>query len=296
MSVSIIILNYNTKELLEKCLNSVFQKGWKRKFEVCVVDNASSDGSVEIVKKNFTQVKLLVSENNLGFTGGNNIGIKKSSSDLLILLNSDTEVLDGSLDNLIDSCENSDFGIMSCKLLNNDLTFQANAGDLPFGWSVFNWISGLDDIPVLGKYLSSFHINRQEFYKGTKEVGWISGSVMAIKRQVVDKIGYLDEGIFMYGEDVEYCLRAQRAGFKVGWTDQAQIIHLGGGSSDDPKFRQWLGELKGLLYIYKKYYGLLAKVLLKLVLYPFVILRILAFLVVGNFQFSKTYAKILINI
>lgn len=290
MKVAIVILSYNTRDILKKCLESIFNKNWENQFDIWVVDNASIDGSAEMVSKDFSKVNLVKNSQNLGFTGGNNTVLKKIESEIVILLNSDTEVLDRSLDELVYFLNKNDFSVASCKLLNSDKSLQPNAGNLPFGFSLVMWLSGL------GSIFDSFHINKPNFYTGEKEVGWVSGSVMVIKQEVFKKIGFLDEGIFMYGEDVDFCLRAKKAGFKIGWTDKAQIVHLGGGSSSDPHFRQWLGEFKGLLYIYKKYYGLLASLLVRLMLYPFIVLRIFAFALIGRYSFSKTYAKILINL
>lgn len=297
MKLAVVILSFNTKELLQDCLSSIFEKKWQTDFEVWLVDNGSADGSAQMVKKNFPKVKLIESKENLGFTGGNNLALKKAQADYYLLLNSDTVVLDGSIDKLINFADNHDFGILSCKLLNKDKTLQPNAGDLPTLFPTFVWLSGLDDVLFfLKNYLPSVHKTSKSYYLGQKEVGWVSGSVMLIKDQVVKKIGGLDEKIFMYGEDLEYCLRAYKNGFKVGWTDSAQIIHLGGGSTKNASLKQWLGEFKGLLYVYKKYYGQVSASFLKILIYFFVTLRIIAFSLIGKFNSSKTYAKILVTI
>lgn len=297
MSLTIIIVSFNTKQLLKSCLQSIFQKKWKNEIKVVVVDNASIDGSDEMVEKDFPRVNLIRSKINTGFAGGNNLGLKAISANLYLLLNSDTKVLDDSLDNLVDFMASSDFGIGSCKLLNKDRSLQPNAGSLPFGWPLFFWLAGWDDIvPVIGSKLPSFHQKYSQFYQGDHEVGWVSGSAMVIKKEVVDKIGLLDQSIFMYGEDAEYCFRAKRAGFKVGWTNQAQIIHLGGGSSHDPSYKQWVGEFRGLLYIYGKYFGFLSQVFLRLLIYLFVLIRMAVFLIIGKVKVSTTYAKVLFNL
>lgn len=294
--LTVIILNFNTQELLYQCLTSVMQK-WRYQVDVLVVDNASDDGSIAMVKKSFPKVNLLENKTNLGFTGGNNRGIKISKSRYYLLLNSDTIVLDQALDNLIDFMDRSNFAIGSCKILNKNKTCQPNVGDLPFFLPLFFWLSGLDDI--LRKFnigTPSFHKQRENFYQGEKEVGWVSGAAMIIKDEVIKKIGFLDEKIFMYGEDVEYCLRASRNCFKVGWTDQGEIIHLGGGSVSNPSFKQWVGEFQGLLYIYETYFGLLRELLLKLMIYFFVTIRIAAFLIIGKPKISQTYGKVMFSI
>lgn len=288
MNAAVVILSYNTKDLLRSCLDSVFSQKSIQKFDFWVVDNASSDGSAEMVAEVFNQVKLIKSRTNLGFTGGNNLALKEIKSDVVILLNSDTIVKGNALNELVKAMQEHEFSVASCKLLSADGSLQPNAGDLPFGLPLINWLSGL------GKFFPSFHRSSASYYQGTKEVGWVSGSVMAVRQEVFSKIGFLDEKIFMYAEDVDFCYRAKRVGFKIGWTDKAEVIHLGGGSSSDPHFKQWLGEFQGLIYIYRKYYGELAGFGLKILLYPFIILRILAFIVIGRLEYSYTYAKILL--
>lgn len=292
MELTIIILNYNTSELLKNCLNSIFEFEWNKKFEIWVVDNNSSDKSVEMVKKHFPKVKLMETGENLGFAGGNNIALRRVKSKYAMLLNSDTIVLDGSLDALVEFMNEGHFGIGTCKLLNKDKSFQPNAGDLPFGMALFSWISGIDDIPFVGELLPSFHIKSEKIIKTNKNIGWVSGTAMIIKNEVIEKIGLLDNSLFMYAEDTDYCIRAKKAGFKIGWTDTAQIIHLGGGSLVEPSYRQWLGEFKGLIYLYKKYLGNLASFILRLSFYLFIIVRMIVFLIIGKGEISKIYGKV----
>jgi GT2 family glycosyltransferase len=297
MDLGVIILNYKTPELLKKCLESIYKYSWQRDIEVTVVDNHSEDESVEMIKKNFKSVKVIESAENGGFSKGNNLGLKGNKARMALLLNSDTEVREGSLDNLVDFMDRNSYGIGSCKLIFPDGKFQPNAGDSPTGLALFNWISGLDDfLPGIKKVLPSFHRQFEDYYKGDKEVGWVSGSVMVITKETLSKIGFLDENIFMYGEDVEYCLRAKNKRIKVGWTDSAKVMHVGGASSRNPSYNQWIGELKGLIYIYKKYYSFLALVLLKTLIYIFYFLRMLAFGILLKGEASKTYGKILFSI
>lgn len=292
----IIIVNYNTKQLLKNCLQSILNRNWQYQYEIWVVDNGSEDGSLEIIKKDFPKVHLINAGTNLGFAAGNNLGLKKVKADLYILLNSDTEVGQGSLDSLVDFMQRSQYGLGSCSLHFKDGNFQPNAGDNMGLSAIFFWLSGLDDLLPFKEVLPSLHRKYRSYYQGEREVGWVSGSVMAIKKEVIKKIGLLDEKIFMYGEDIEFCLRAKRAGFKIGWTEDANIMHIGGGSTKDSKFKQWQGEYKGLLYICRKYFGDPATTILKLSIYLFTLIRVVAFLVIGKFNISITYAKIIANI
>ncbi len=291
VDLEIIVVNFNTKDLTLDTLRSINTQKWRSNIKILVVDNGSTDGSVEAIKKAFPDIELSISEKNLGFSKGNNLGLRKTSANLVLLLNSDTIVLPGSLDNLVEYTNSHPYGIVSCKLLNSDGTFQPNGGKIPTFINTFLWLSGLDDI--LG--LNSYHSKDLKYFQNS-EVGWVGGTAMLIKREVIEKVGLLDENIFMYGEDVEYCLRAKRHGFKIGWTDKSKITHLGGGSLDQPQFRQWLGEFKGILYIYQKYYGVLPTIILRFLIYLFVIIRSLAFLFLGKLSISKTYAKVAYNI
>lgn len=296
LDLAIVIINYKTKELTLKCLKSIFQSTPKINFDVWIVDNNSADNSINAIKKDFPKINYIESKENLGFSGGNNLALRQAKAKYYLLLNSDTEIIDGALDNLIEFTENSDFGICSCKLLNPDGTFQPNGGELPTPIPLLSWLSGVDDI--FGKLfkIKSYQSREEQYFKNKKSVGWISGSVMLIKNEVIEKIGFLDDRIFMYGEDVEYCWRAKKAGFKVGWTDTAEIIHLGGASSQTPKYNQWMGEFKGLIYIYEKFQGLCMALFLKISFYVFIFARIIGFLVFGKISYSRIYAKIFINL
>lgn len=293
MKCTIVIVSFNTKELIINCLRSILSKKWKNDFDIVVSDNNSTDGSMEQIEKEFPRVRIIKNKENLGFSRGNNVAIEQIKNPFYLLLNSDVLVLDHSLDNLLSFMKDGKYQIVSCKLLNSDKTFQPNAGDLPTLVPVLNWLSGLDDF---FPGFPSFHKKNEGYYKGRKEVGWVGGTALMIKEEVLEKIGFLDENIFMYGEDVEYCLRAKRSGFRIGWTDNAQIVHLGGGSSENPQFVQWLGEFKGLIYIYKKYYGDFRAYIILLLIYFFTLARAVVYLILGEIKFSKIYAKVLINL
>ncbi len=294
LDLSIIILTFNTKEITLNCLKSIYRSKVKLNFDVWVLDNGSSDGTFEEIVKKYPKVNVQKSEN-LGFVGGNNLILEKiyKKSRYCLLLNSDTLVNSESLINLVSFSDRLNAGIVSCKLLNSDNTFQPNAGDLPKPLPLFMWISQLDGILGHGP---SFHQKRKNYYTNAKEVGWVSGAAMLIHQEVFEKIGFLDQKIFMYGEDVEYCFRAKKHGFRVMWTNEAEIIHIGGASSKIPKYNQWRGEFLGLIYLYRKYYDGIGVLFVKTLIYLFSLLRIIAFGLFGKFEYSKTYAKIVISI
>jgi GT2 family glycosyltransferase len=263
-----------------------------------VVDNNSSDGSIEAIKKQFPKVELIESKENMGYVGGNNLALKRiTDSEYVLILNSDTLVEEKSLDILMNFAKENNYKIAALKTVSKDRKFMPNGGELPTFFKMFLWISGLDDIIAsFNPQFASFHPKSVEYFKNTKEIGWAQGAVLLVHTSVFARIGYFDSKIFMYAEDVDLCWRAKKAGIKIGWTDAAAIIHFGGASSAKAHLAQWRGEFRGLLYLYTKYYGALAAFLLRGLIYLFSILRMIAFILLGKGETAKTYGQILISL
>lgn len=290
--IAVIILTYNTEEMTQKCLSDFFSYSWKNDVSVYLVDNASTDNTVSRVKKHFPNVTVFAHDKNGGFAAGNNVALRKVQADYYFLLNSDAFVTEGSLDELVDVAEKENFDILSSKLIYPDGRLQPNAGDLPSFLSLLLWVFAFDNLSIVGRYLPSLHRNDPSFYNSTHEVGWVGGTAILFSQKVLKKVGLWDENIFMYGEDVEYCLRAHKKGFRVGITERTLMSHIGGASSQQAKLSQWRGEMKGLIYIYKKYYGDIAASLLKLLFYKALLLRVVAFHLLGRHEVANTYWKI----
>lgn len=230
MKLSIIITSFNTKELLEKCLLSLKNA----QAEIIVVDNASIDGSVERVEQRYKGIKILRNKENLGFAKANNQGIKIAQGEYVLLLNSDTQVEPKALDELIKFAEErSEAGVIGAKLLNQDGSTQP---------SVFH-------LPTIRGAISEFWFKKTESFskyapKGNNpiEVEAVVGAAMLIPKPVIEKVGLLDERYFMYFEDLDYCRRVRRAGFKVYYLPKAEVIHHHGASGKElgHKTNQWL--------------------------------------------------------
>lgn len=291
--LAIIIVSYNTKDLTKQCLDSLFEAGIKIKYKVWVVDNCSSDGSAEMLRK-YSGINLIETDDNLGFAGANNLVLEKLPARWSLLLNSDTIVSAGAIEWLVESASQNKFDVASCRLTYLDGKFQANGGDLPQPIPVFNWLLGVDDIArKFGIKVPTLHyVSEKEFMNG---IGWVAGTAMLINIDVVNRIGVLDNKIFMYAEDVDFCWRATRAGFCVGWVKDASIIHIGGGSSKNPRYVQWRGEFKGLLYLYRKYYGVAASLLLRFFIWMCIMMRIVCFAILGRWSYVKAYGKVIVN-
>lgn len=294
MSIVISIVEFNTKKLLEDCLQSILGQKFKENVKIWVVDNASSDGSVEMIKKNFPEVKLIESNKNLGFGAGHNLVFKKANADFFLVLNSDTILENGAVENMVDFMKkNPSCGIAGCKIKGFDNRLQPNGGDLPFGWSLITWLFNLE---TFGIKKPNFHRTEPEYYNNAHEVGWISGSFMFVRQEVLSKIGFFNEKYFMYFEDTEFCQRAYERGFSVMINPLVEISHLSGGSLDKPQLRQWTGEYKGLIRFYRDKSGILAAVFIKFLIIISSILRIISFLCLGKKEQAKTYVQVVASL
>ncbi len=260
--LSIVIVSWNVREDLKECLKSLFEVGdWglgigekTPAIEVIVVDNGSTDGTVEMVRREFPQVKLIAKGENLGYTRANNIGIKQSSGKYILLLNPDTIVKPNALQALVDCAEaHPDAGIIGAKLLNPDGSIQRSARSFPdIGAGLFrNTLLGrlFPNNPFVRRYLLT------DFgYDQVREVDWVSGAAMLVKREVFEQIGLLDERFWAYCEDVDLCWRAWQAGFKVLFCPNAVIIHKIGRSSDQRLVPSLVQHHKSMWLFYLKNY------------------------------------------
>lgn len=294
MKIAVSIVEFNTKELLRECLKSVLSQK-KSDIEVWVVDNASEDFSAEMVEKDFPKVNLIKNKENSGFAKGHNMALKKilpGECNLVLILNSDAKIEEDVVTRMAGFMEeNPDCGIASCRI-DGPEGFQPNGGDLPLGPALFSWLFNLE---ILGN-LPNFHRNEKSYYQNAHEVGWVSGSFMIVRKEVFERIGLLNEDYFMYFEDVEYCYKARKNGFKVMINPLVRAYHVGGASSKDPRFKQWKGEIKGLLYFYSKQFGKITAFCLKLVVFLSLALRMAAFGLLGRFNAAVTYGKILVSL
>lgn len=230
--LSIIIVNYNVKAFLQNCLLSIKKATEKIDSEIIVVDNASDDGSIELIKKNFTDVNLIESKTNLGFSKANNLGLKISQGKFICLINPDTIVEENTFKVMIDFMEDHpEVGLAGCRILNPDGTFQlACRRSFPTPWVAFTKIIGLSKLFPKSKLFARYNLTYLDENQ-SYEVDAVSGSFMFLRREVYEKIGGLDETFFMYGEDLDYCYRVKQAGYKVYYVHSTQIIHFKGEST-----------------------------------------------------------------
>ncbi len=230
--LSIIIVNYNVKEFLQNLLHSIDKSAQNISHEIIVIDNASDDGSVEFLQKNFPSVKLILNKENLGFGKANNIGMKMAAGKYFLLLNPDTLLSENTISEMINFFERTpDAGLAGCKILNPDGSLQlACRRSFPGPWTSFCKVTGLSSFFPKSKIFARYNLTYLDEDK-TYEVDAISGSFMVMKKEVYEKAGGFDEDFFMYGEDLDLCYRIQKAGYKVYYVHSTQIIHYKGEST-----------------------------------------------------------------
>lgn len=259
MDVSIIIVSWNTSVLLGQCLRSIFDNPPPGSFDVVVIDNASKDGSAKMVRENYPQTTLIENEANVGFSRANNQGIRISQGRYIILLNSDTLVHPESLRILLEFLDSHpDAGIAGAHLQNPDGTDQHYPTSFP---TLPNQTSVLCYLP-----------GRQQFNVGMSnqsqvcEVERVQGAFLAIRREVIEQIGMMEESLFLYAEEDDLCQRARMAGWKVFFLPQVLITHYGGASTEQVSVKSLQHLYRSKLWFIRKYHGKAQARLLKLVL------------------------------
>lgn len=286
MKLSIIIVSYNTKELLEKCLEAVRASSLDKKaYEIIVVDNGSTDGSAKLA--------TIKNADNKGFAAANNQGINIAKGEYILLLNSDAEVKHETLKELVAFMDaHPKSGIAGAKLLNPNGSIQPSGGYLPRLSKIAAWMLLLDDVPLLKNVICAYHVNRRDFYIKTHEVGWVQGAAMTLRGKMVAEIGALDKDIFMYGEDVELCMRAKQHKWQVWHVAEASVIHRSFQSSGGVSTNALLGEYAGLQYIFRKHKTGWQLLLLRLLLKTGALIRMLLFgTILGDTRKYATYKE-----
>lgn len=292
MEVSVITVNYNTKELTSAAIKSVYEHTKDVTFEVIVVDNASEDGSQQYFKKQFPHIKLIENNQNYGFGKANNQGMKVAKGKYIFLLNSDAYLIENSLKKLVDYAQKNEVGMIGPHVLNEDSSTQQSVGFLPSLLKVFLWMSFIDDLPG-GATLKPYHVDHDSFYEKEHEVGWITGAAMFTSKSLINKVGMFDENIFMYGEDVDWCFRIKKAHYKVLYSPITKLVHIGSGSSKKISKNAILGEYRGIVYFYKKHKGAASLQLLRILLKIGALSRLVIFTVLGRRETAKFYAEAL---
>lgn len=292
MDLSIIIVSWNTKNLLFNCLKSVFKYTDGLNFEVIVVDNNSSDGSQEMVKRDFPKAILISNKENRGYVRANNQGIKIAKGNYIMLLNSDTLIKGNEFLKMVNYLKNKpEIGVLGPRLLNEDNSLQPSGTPLPSLKNFF--FTGLK-IYRLWKKNPFFEKFRD--YSQIKEVGVIPGSCFLTSREVINKVGMLDENIFAFWEDADFCKRVYDNGFKILYFPEAKITHLWGKSFKQVSdFTYSLGQ-KSQYYYFLKHKGKLQAFIIKTTYFLKESLKLIFFLILFRKEKVKKEIKLLSEI
>lgn len=255
VNVSIVVVSWNTRDILRDCLKSIDENAGFDSYETIVVDNASADGSAEMVRREFPHVRLIENAENRGFAAANNQGIAIAQGRYVLLLNSDTIVLDGAIAKTVAFADaHPDAAVVGCRVLNADRTLQPTCFMFP---SLLNMLLSSTYLYKLWPHSRFFGRERMTWWERDDvcEVEVVDGCYMVVRREAIDQVGLLDETFFMYGEETDWCYRFQKGGWKNLFHPDAQIIHLGGQSSKIVKTEMVYQLRAGILQFVKKHHG-----------------------------------------
>ncbi len=253
--LAVVIVNWNTAAYLERCLNAVYAAQGGLDLEVWVVDNASQDGSVALVRSRFPQVQLIANPENVGFARANNQALRALRAEFALLLNSDAFLQAGSLERMLAAMRaHPECGGLGCRLLNPDGSLQRSCYAFPTlateVWQTL-WLDRLfPRSPVFGKFLMTDWAMDE-----AREVDVVMGACLLLRRQALEQVGLLDEDYFMYSEEVDLCYRLAQAGWKVRYAPEAEAVHIWGGSSGLVKVESLLRLYRSRVQFFRKHYG-----------------------------------------
>lgn len=288
MDISVCIVSHNTRDLLRDCLNSLEQHTG-RTYEVIVVDNGSKDGSQAMLAEEFPKARLVQNDRNEGFTRPMNQAMRLGAGRYLLLLNPDTVILPAAVDRLADFLDaHPEAGICGPKVLNSDRTLQkpCRRGE-PTPWAVISYFTGLSRLFPQSRFFGQYLLNYLDEDQ-TSPVAGVSGSCMLVRRELAEKLNYLDEIFFAYQEDADFCRRVRDLGMQVIYYPEAQIIHYGGqGGSRIQPYRSIFEWHRSYYRYYRKHLAKNYFVGFNLLFYLLMLVKLAGALTVNFFRTEK---------
>jgi len=258
MKLSIIILCWNDLKVIGDCLQSIYANTHATEFEVIVPDNGSTDGSIEFIRKNYPQARVIENGTNLRFAKANNVGIRESRGEYVLILNPDTIIHEGTLDKVVAFADkHPEAGAFGCRVLNTDGSYQACVRPFPSIRS--EWIAALGLAP-LAHISDWFQPGVYVGWKGDtqREVGWLAGCFIMFRGELLKRLGGFDEQFFYYHEDMDLCNRVWQSGKSILYTPESTITHLGG-QSTNKRFPPIAFALDGQITHYRYFYKYFGK-------------------------------------
>ncbi|HSL29854.1 MAG TPA: glycosyltransferase family 2 protein [Anaerolineales bacterium] len=249
--LSIIIVSWNTAELLENCIASILANPSTSPFEIWVVDNASTDNSPGMVRERFPQVHLIENRTNVGFARANNQALQRCGGDYILLLNPDTLVSPGALQALVDFMnEHPEAGAAGARLLNPDSSLQISSHPHPTLSRELWRLLHFDTLLPYAVYPTTKWDTSQP-----QEVDLLMGACLLVRKDALDQVGFLDEDYFIYSEEIDLCYRIQRAGWRIFWVPQAEVVHFGGQSTQQVPTEMFLNLYQSKIKYFRKHHG-----------------------------------------
>lgn len=257
MDLSVLIVTHHSGREIEKCLRSVkkYLDRENLQYEICVVDNASPDETIGIIRSNFPEVKLICEDRNLGFSAGINRALGATSAPFVLWLNPDTEIMEGGFRAVLEKFRTHPrLGIAGLKIMDPGGTVQLSCRSFPsYETALFNRYSILTRL-FPGNPVSERYLNSRWDHSTEREVDWVSGACLMHRREAAEKIGGLDEKFFMYCEDVDFCYRARKAGWQVWYLPQVVVQHAIGASARRRPQAMILEHHRSMWHYYKKHF------------------------------------------
>lgn len=253
------------RDLLYRALHSILAESSDFQFEIIVVDNASQDSTVEMLRADFPAIRLIANSENAGFTRANNQALAIAQGRYLFLLNPDTEIVKGALPALteyMDSAENSRVGIVGPQLLNPDHSLQSSRRRFPTFATALLESTILQQWFPRNRWLDRYYV-RDTPDDAVQDVDWVVGAAMLVRRSLFKQIGGLDERFFMYSEELDWCYRAKQAGWRVVYFPPAQVIHLEAKSSEQALAQRDIYFQSSKVQFFRKYHGAVESELLR---------------------------------
>lgn len=304
MKLSVIIVSWNLKDDLVACLMSLLENRPQADFETIVVDNASTDGTVDLLKKHFADVIVVANTENRGFAAANNQAVKIAKGQYIILLNPDTIVHPYCLENLITILDkNPEVGMCGPRLIDTDGATYSSVGYIPTFRSLLYSKTVFRSFGIFRSHYKKLTVNDFDYDKQA-DVEQLSGAALMVRRSILEEIGLMDEDFFLYYEDADLCLRIRKAGWKIAYVPEAVITHIGGTSSEQIPIRKYIMLYKSLFVYLRKHRGRFVTALFSVVFKPGVIIKdilnilsgtvvfIISILLLNRKKMSKSLAKI----
>lgn len=257
VDLSIVIVNFNAERFLRRCLCSIYENTQDINYEVWVVDNASTDGSLDMLNRKFPEVRVIANHTNAGFAEANNQAIKRAIGKYILLLNPDTLVVERALDKLVQFMEQTpDTGIIGPKVFDDEIKASVQYSCRRFPTlmnALFGRHSPLTKLFPNNRFSKKFLMLGLD-HSRTMEVDWVSGCCLLIRRELLDQIGLLDEEYRLFFEDIDICYRAHKAKRKIIYYPKAHVVHFIGKSRARVPLKSIYNRHKSMKHFYDKYY------------------------------------------